>query len=263
MMADRPGDRRWAFRIGGASAVLGALVGLVGNLLHPATSGPADPAATARVVAESQIWIPVHLALVVAFELMLGGLVGIHDSITGGLPVRSRGSDWPRRPLAPRSASCSSRSTVRREASRRRMAGRARGGSGGSPRRIRAVDSINFALISPLNLVFAGITFVLFGLAAALSGVYPRWSGWVVAAAGVAWAVSGVIRRTSENPLGSRKRSDRLAYGHHPVAARDRDPVVPEGPRTQVSRRSWATRERRPDSDSYPRPAPVADASGG
>jgi hypothetical protein len=83
--------------------VLGALVGLVGNLLHPATSGPADPAATARVVAESQIWIPVHLALVVAFELMLGGLVGIHDSITGGLPVRSRGSDWPRRPLAPRS----------------------------------------------------------------------------------------------------------------------------------------------------------------
>ena len=49
-------------------------------------AGRDDPEATARVVAASQIWIPLHLALLVAFVLMLGGLVAIHDSIGGGVP---------------------------------------------------------------------------------------------------------------------------------------------------------------------------------
>jgi hypothetical protein len=30
----------WGYRIGGDSAVVGAILGAVGNLLHPATSGP-------------------------------------------------------------------------------------------------------------------------------------------------------------------------------------------------------------------------------
>lgn len=77
-------DDRWAFRVGGGSAMLGAILGLVGNLIHPATSGPAHPAETARVVAHSSIWIPLHVALLVSFIFMLGGLVAIHDSITRG-----------------------------------------------------------------------------------------------------------------------------------------------------------------------------------
>src|SRR5512132_686597 len=85
-MLEAADDRRWLFRIGGGSAVAGALLGLVGNLIHPATAGPNDPEATARVVAESRLWIPVHLALLVAFVLMLGGLVAIHDAIGGALP---------------------------------------------------------------------------------------------------------------------------------------------------------------------------------
>jgi hypothetical protein len=58
----------------------------------------------------------------------------------------------------------------------------------------RAEDSINFALLSPLNLVFAGFTFVLFGLAAALSQLYPAWLGWAAAIGGAGGAVSGVIQ---------------------------------------------------------------------
>jgi NAD(P)-dependent dehydrogenase (short-subunit alcohol dehydrogenase family) len=38
------------------------------------------------VVAGSRIWILVHLALLVAFVLMLSGLVAVHDSIRGGPP---------------------------------------------------------------------------------------------------------------------------------------------------------------------------------
>ncbi len=64
----------------------------------------------------------------------------------------------------------------------------------------RVEEAINFVLLSPLNLVFAGFTFVLYGLAAALSDVYPRWLGWIVAVAGVGGAVSGAIQAYMGEP---------------------------------------------------------------
>jgi hypothetical protein len=64
----------------------------------------------------------------------------------------------------------------------------------------RAEDSINFALLTPLNLVFAGFTFVLFGLANSFSDVYPRWLGWIAVLGGVGSAVSGVIQAYMGEP---------------------------------------------------------------
>jgi hypothetical protein len=58
----------------------------------------------------------------------------------------------------------------------------------------RAEDAVNFALLTPLNLVFAGFTFVLFGLANASSDVYPRWLGSVAVIGGVGSAISGGIQ---------------------------------------------------------------------
>jgi hypothetical protein len=195
MVSDsRSVDRRVA-RLGGVSALSGAVLGMVGNLIHPVTSGPAHPEATARVVAASRIWVPVHLGILVAFILMLSGLVAIHDSIDGGLPgalarfglaaaivgtaggvvlisldgfaAKHLAESWLAAPPGARESALAA---------------------------FKAGDSINFALLSPLNLVFAGFTFVLFGLAAALSGVYPRWLGWVAVAGGAGGAVSGVIQ---------------------------------------------------------------------
>lgn len=45
-----------------------------------------------------------------------------------------------------------------------------------------------------MNLVFAGFTFVLYGLAAALSNLYPAWLGWTAAVGGAGGAVSGVVQ---------------------------------------------------------------------
>src|SRR5215218_1883931 len=201
-MPEAADDRRWVFRIGGGSAVAGALRGLVGNLIHPVTAGPNDPEATARAVAESRIWIPVHLALLVAFVLMLGGLVAIHDAIGGGLPgalarfglasavvgtavavvlisldgfaAKHLAESWLASPAADRATAIGP---------------------------FRAEDAINFALLSPLNLVFAGFTFVLFGLAAALGGTWPRWLGWAAAAGGAGGALSGVIQAYMGEPI--------------------------------------------------------------
>jgi hypothetical protein len=185
-----------------SSAVAGALLGLAGNLVHPVTAGPNDPEATARVVAGSRIWILVHLALLFAFVLMLSGLVAVHDSIRGGPPgalarfgltsavvgtavgvvlisldgfaAKHLAESWLSLPTADRATAIGA---------------------------FRAEDSINFALLSPLNLLFAGFTFVLFGLAAALSGAYPRWLGWTAAVGGAGGAVSGVIQAYMGEPI--------------------------------------------------------------
>jgi hypothetical protein len=61
-------------------------------------------------------------------------------------------------------------------------------------------ETINLALASLFNFVFAAATFILFGLAVALSHVYPRWLGWVVVLAGVASIGAGLIQALVGEP---------------------------------------------------------------
>ncbi len=194
-MREASNDRQWVLRIGGVSAIVGAVLGVVGNLIHPATSGPGHPEATAQVIAESHIWIPVHLGLMVAFILMLGGLVAIHDSITEGLPATLARFGL----VAAIVGTAGGVVLLALDGFAAKHLADAWVSSRGGHRDIsiaafRAEDTINFALLSPLNMVFAGFTFVLYGLAAALSAVYPRWLGWIAVAGGAGGAVSGVVQ---------------------------------------------------------------------
>ncbi len=59
---------------------------------------------------------------------------------------------------------------------------------------VHANETINFALASLFNFVFAAVTFILFGLAVALSDVFPRWLGWAVFLAGLASIGAGLIQ---------------------------------------------------------------------
>src|SRR6266511_5886473 len=71
-------------RVGCASAIVGAVLGMVGNLLHPVTPID-DPEGVARVIANSEIWVAIHLVILFGIILMLGGLVAIYHSIRGGI----------------------------------------------------------------------------------------------------------------------------------------------------------------------------------
>ncbi len=51
---------RQVLRFGGIAAVVGAILGLVGNLIHPATPMD-DPEGVARAIAESGGWIVIHI----------------------------------------------------------------------------------------------------------------------------------------------------------------------------------------------------------
>src|SRR6266545_4062039 len=193
-MSDAPRDKRWVFMIGGSSAAAGAILGLVGNLFHPATSGPGHPAETARRRRERHLDPPAHHPSRVIHPYARRSRCDPrlhHRWVAGRVSTvwvecsSRRDCRWSGSPVA---------RWFRRQTPRRVVAVRAPELRPTALASFRAEDSINFALLSPLNLVFAGFTFVLYGLAAAFSHVYPRWLGWAAVVAGVGGALSGVVQ---------------------------------------------------------------------
>ncbi len=67
-------------------------------------------------------------------------------------------------------------------------------------RAVLANETINFALASLFNLIFAAATFILFGLAVALGDAYPRWLGWVAVLAGLGSIGAGLIQALTGQP---------------------------------------------------------------
>jgi hypothetical protein len=193
-MAERTTSQGWVLRLGAGAGIVGALIGMVGNLLHPAVPS-GDPEGIARTIAESKTWIPVHLAIVFGIILMLGGLLAISDSIRDGLPgalarlgriaaivgitvglilVTVDGL------AAKHLADAWAAAPPEEEASALRV--------------VLGEETINFALAALFNILFAGVTFVLYGLAVAWSRVYPRWLGWVVVVAGLGSVAVGLVQ---------------------------------------------------------------------
>ena len=192
--------RYWLLRLGAMAAVLGSLCAAVGNVLHPVTPRD-DPQGVARVIAESGTWTFIHIVIVVGIILMLAGLVGIRHSIDGGIAealarlgvhaatvgvtiglvtvvldgvgAKQLADPWA---AAPESEKVVALSVV------------------------SANETVNFALAGLFNLSFAGVPFLLLGLAVALSGAYPRWLGWIAVVAGVGSIAAGLVQAFTGEP---------------------------------------------------------------
>jgi len=190
------------FRIGSVAGIIGALLAMVGNLLHPATP-VADPEGVARAIAESESWVLVHLVIVVGLIFMLGGLVAISRSIEGGVAgaLARLGSvaavagvtvgvvlvivDG----VAAKHLSDAWEAAPPEEAA-------------AALRVVLAEEAINFALAALFNILFAGVTFILLGLAVAWSGEYSGWLGWVVVVAGVGSVPIGMVQAFTGESIG-------------------------------------------------------------
>ena len=182
------------FRVGSVAGIVGSLLAMVGNLLHPATP-IGDPEGVARTIAQSERWVLVHLVIVVGLILMLGALVALSRSIEGGLPgalsqlgyvaavagvtvgvvvvivdgvaAKYLADAWEVAPPDQAAAAL---------------------------RVVLAEEAINFAVAALFNILFAGVTFILLGLAVAWSGEYPRWLGWVAVVAGIGSVPVGLVQ---------------------------------------------------------------------
>ncbi|HZA81280.1 MAG TPA: hypothetical protein VFC13_07375 [Actinomycetes bacterium] len=200
MMDTHDTSTAWTMRIGSTAGIAGALLAMVGNLAHPATPID-DPEGLARTIADSGSWVAVHLVIVVGLVLMLGGLIALGRSIEGGLPgalarlgtaaavagvtvglilvivdgiaAKQLADAWAAAPPDERATAL---------------------------RVVLASETVNFALAALFNIVFAGVTFILYGLAVAWSRLYPHWLGWIVAAAGVGSVAAGLVQAVAGEP---------------------------------------------------------------
>jgi Domain of unknown function (DUF4386) len=190
----------WVFRMGGVAAIVGSVLGGVGNLIHPVTPEH-NPVGVARVIADSGIWTPVHLMIVLGIFLMFGGLVAIYHSIRGGLAgALARFGLF----AAVAGVTIGLVLVILDGVAARQLA---QEWASAAPHQkamalslVHVNETINFALASLFNFIFAAATFILFGLAVALSRVYPRWLGWAVVVAGVASIGAGLIQALVGEP---------------------------------------------------------------
>jgi hypothetical protein len=61
-------------------------------------------------------------------------------------------------------------------------------------------ETLNFALAGLFNLSFAGVPFILLGIAVALNDVYPWWLGWIAAFAGLGSVAAGLVQAFTGEP---------------------------------------------------------------
>jgi low temperature requirement protein LtrA len=203
MAAMRASDDHRLLRVGSSAAILGALAAGVGNLLHPITPRD-DPSGVARVIADSELWTPIHLVIVVGIILLPVGLFALRHSLAGdgatdtltrlgmyavtigatvglitlildGVAAKQLADQWA---AAPEPAKATALAVV------------------------SANETVNFALASLFNLSFAGIPFILFGLAVTRADArrYPRWLGWVACYAGIGSVLAGLVQALTGKP---------------------------------------------------------------
>jgi hypothetical protein len=187
--------------IGARAAIIGSLLGLVGNLIHPVTPID-DPEGVARVIADSDAWFPIHFVIIVGITLMLGGLVALYHSIVEELAhVLARFGLF----AATVGIAVGLITVILDGVAAKQLADQWAAAASGEAARtalqlVLANETVNFALASLFNFTFAGVTFILFGLAVALSDVYPRWLGWIVVIAGVASIGAGLVQGMTGEP---------------------------------------------------------------
>lgn len=186
-------SERSMFRIGSVSAIVGSILALVVNILHPRSATLKNPEAFLRMIAESTIWIGDHVGIIFAVLLITGGLVAISRSIaeepgaawarlgfagalvstailcvlmaTDGITVKVLADAWAKAPAAEKSAAFSV---------------------------AHALAQINVAVFSVWVIEFFGVTIILYGLAVSTSSAYPKWLGWVAVLAGIGSALIGL-----------------------------------------------------------------------
>jgi hypothetical protein len=195
-------EEGFIFHIGAVAGIVGSLLAMVGNLLHPATP-TGDPEGVAQTIAQSENWVLVHLVIVVGLILMLGALVAISRSIEGGVAgalaqlgyVAAVAGVTVGVILVIVDGVAAKHLADMREAAPPEQAAVAL-------RVVLAEEAINFAIAALFNILFAGVTFILLGLAVVSSKEYPGWLGWVAVVAGVGSVPVGLVQAYTGESIG-------------------------------------------------------------
>ena len=185
----QPGSQR-------LSAVLlmaGAAIGAVGNPLHPHVAESTTLALQA--IAGNGAWVAIHLAILVAILLMVGGLVGLAHALEDGPagPVARLGLAAALLGGAVGTVSTAMDGFVMKPLALDWVAAPA-SDAAAVLRLAGAVRLVDGGIWSMGILVLFGMAFVCFGAALVISRRFPTWLGWIAVASGVGSSVAALLR---------------------------------------------------------------------
>jgi hypothetical protein len=181
-------------RLGSVLLVVGALAAVVVNVMHPRASDYQALALVQLVAAtDNGLWIGVHIGILFAVLLVVGGQLALARSFTGeraaafgrlgagtallsaaifavgvatdGFAQKGLADAWAAAPAADKAGALGA---------------------------VLAVVALSGALFTLSIIVTFGLTSLLFGLAIASDETYPRWLGWIGVFLGVAATLIGV-----------------------------------------------------------------------
>jgi hypothetical protein len=190
MLANANGTGR---KMSGLLLLAGSVIGLVGNALHPHSADP-DPAATILALAQDGTWIWIHLAIIVAILLIIGGLAGLAAELSGSAagPLAEVGFA-----AAVLGGAVVTISNAIDGFGLKALAVSAAASATGRAEVLRvgvAVDEVDFAIWSIGMLVFFGIAFACLGVALTASRRFPAWYGWIATVGALGSGVAAVIQ---------------------------------------------------------------------
>lgn len=192
MPIENPGP---LYRIGGVMLIVGSVLGVVTNLLHPNPPDIGDPIAQLKLISASEHWAQIHVGIVLSSIIRLGGLVAFTYSFTEGY-----GAAWSRIGLAGAivgGAAAVVLFAVDGIASQRLAIVWANAPPSELAIAYQVSQSnqyVGFGIYALWIMVFFGLTYIAYGLAVAYSREYPRWLGWIAVAAGAAGFVTGYFQ---------------------------------------------------------------------
>src|SRR5215217_7679529 len=185
---------RLTSRIGAVLFLLGLVVLVISTQLHPAHENPKDNPAVFREYAQSDLWVAVHLGQFVGFLLVVGGLVALSYSLATREDAAAAVARFGLAAAVTTGASFTILQAVDGIALKRSVDAWASAPPDQQLAAFSAAEAIRWIEIGVNSLSFSlvGLTLVLYGIALALGGSYPRWLGWLGASAGVAHLIRGV-----------------------------------------------------------------------
>ena len=167
---------RTLLRIGSVSAIVGAVLHIVFNVLHPPSGAFDDTRAHLQVIADSGIYQAVHIGILVGALLLLGGLAALYRSIAA-----EPGAALARLGFA---GALVGTATISLDIATDGIALKVVADAWASsqdPALFQAayvLEQVVIGIFSMWIFVLLGVSFSLYGLAVALSDVYPKWLGW-------------------------------------------------------------------------------------
>ncbi len=180
--------------------IAGAVIGAVGNALHPHVA--VSMTSKLQAIAANEAWVAIHLTILVAILLVIGGLVGLARLLEDGA-----GGPMARIGIAAALVGCALASVSTSidgfalKPLALQWAAASMSDAPGVLVVAGAVQVAGFAIWSMGMLVLFGVAFACFGAAVVAGAQFPAWLGWIAIASGVGSGVAALLQIANTGEL--------------------------------------------------------------